>query len=398
MDPRHVFISCSLFHMLALGMICTGAYVPFMLKLGLELADIQRINIVFFLTIFFLEIPTGALADGKSRRWSVTAGYLAWMFGMACYSQAQGFWSACLAESINGIGVAFVSGAFDAWLRDSLNKRHQPDEYLPTKMYAQGAASLGMIIGGTIGNLISAHDPRLAWICASGIMLITTLIARFGMDNSGEVHVNLRITPTEAVRQSVQALRSNPHLRWIALASMTYGLVLPFNHYWAPFFEARWSASRLDIIWLIMQGSLGIVAVTSRLGWWKNVPKLPAIAISLMACGASLALTGNANGILGPLFWTMIHEMARGLYKPQLDDALHLAVKSEWRATAGSLQSTIQTLGWAGILLGVSWGMAGKKATDTVIGNSWIISGSLLTISGLFLYLTRPRLAMQPNT
>ena len=77
MDPRHVFISCSLFHMLALGMICTGAYVPFMLKLGLELADIQRINIVFFLTIFFLEIPTGALADGKSRRWSVTAGYLA---------------------------------------------------------------------------------------------------------------------------------------------------------------------------------------------------------------------------------------------------------------------------------------------------------------------------------
>jgi len=62
-------------------------------------------------TVFLFEIPTGVLADVKSRRLSVIIGYVVMGFGFLVEGLLPFFWPLAAAQVLWGLGYTFTSGA-----------------------------------------------------------------------------------------------------------------------------------------------------------------------------------------------------------------------------------------------------------------------------------------------
>ena len=84
--------------------LSAATYVPWLLSLGLSLSQVMLINTGFWLAIVLFEIPTGMLADARSRAWSLRIGFILPAIGMTIRFFADDFGEALASEIIDGIG------------------------------------------------------------------------------------------------------------------------------------------------------------------------------------------------------------------------------------------------------------------------------------------------------
>src|SRR6185369_4258736 len=103
--------------------IISAIYVTFLIHNGLNLFQVNLVNAIFFLTLFLCEIPTGAFADIFGRKTSFVAACGMLCASMFVYGSSHTFFGFVLAEMLGAVGTTFRSGAFQAWLVDSL-KHH----------------------------------------------------------------------------------------------------------------------------------------------------------------------------------------------------------------------------------------------------------------------------------
>jgi DHA3 family tetracycline resistance protein-like MFS transporter len=71
-------------------------------------------------TVFLCEIPTGALADVKSRRLSIIIGYFLIGLGFVVEGSLPYFAAVAFAQVLWGLGYTFTSGATQAWIADEI--------------------------------------------------------------------------------------------------------------------------------------------------------------------------------------------------------------------------------------------------------------------------------------
>jgi DHA3 family tetracycline resistance protein-like MFS transporter len=100
------------------------------------------------LSYFFMQLPTGVLADMVSRRLCVVAGVVLIGAGLAEQGLTPGFGNLLVGQFVIGLGAALQEGALDAWIADELDQKRMTPVYLR-------AAQLGLI-GGVIGSVLSA--------------------------------------------------------------------------------------------------------------------------------------------------------------------------------------------------------------------------------------------------
>ena len=72
-------------------------------------------------SMFLFEIPTGAIADGFSRKYSVIMGFLITGFSVIGVGFTSTFWLVLILFVLAGIGMTLVSGAEESWVIDNLN-------------------------------------------------------------------------------------------------------------------------------------------------------------------------------------------------------------------------------------------------------------------------------------
>ncbi len=143
-------------------------YVLFLLSRGANLWQASLVNICFMVTVFFMEVPTGAFADHYGRRLSIMISCGLMLGGSVLYFFSHCFWFFVLSEIIVGVGITFMSGALDAWLVDSL--QHHGYSSLKAKVFRrrQLFEAGGIIIGSTIDENRVKHihfDHCLAKQC-----------------------------------------------------------------------------------------------------------------------------------------------------------------------------------------------------------------------------------------
>jgi MFS family permease len=290
---------------------------------------------------------------------------------------------------IVGIGGAFVSGALSAWITDALIRRGEVGELrrvFATAGIVRGVAALG---AGFIGAMVGAWSLRSAWLLDAIFLVIATLIALRSMRDEGEPVE--RITEWEALRKSMALVRSRPALRWGIAASMIFGLVVPFNHYWSLYFREEVSQVGLGIIWIV------IYAAVTASGFLVRHVRVPQgsewhlIAWVLVAAGLGLSGMGLASGLMIPIAFTVLHEIGRGAFEPLVDSFTQHRVESSYRATYGSLHSLLGRIGFGLTLVGVWIGTHALPNTIPTIRVVLLISGTLLAVLALLLWLFRPQ-------
>ncbi|MDD5251396.1 MAG: MFS transporter [Patescibacteria group bacterium] len=378
--------------LMSLGMAFTATtYVPWLLHIGLDLREIPLVNAVFFAAIALAELPTGMLADGRSRAWSVRIGLLIYAVGHPAYGLACGFWSAVFIEALVGVSFAFMSGADQAWLTDALAERGERDSLgrvLGTTAIWNATAFL---VGGFAGAWLGAADLRLPWLTGAPFAVAAFAVSCIWMRGQGEpTH---RVGELEAFRLSRAALGNDRALVWTACAAAAYGLVLPFNYFWTPLLGDRTGLAGLSWVWVAIYGSTMLAGwfVRRRNGWRGR--EAHGVTVALILAGLGLAGAGLASGVVLPVLLTIIHEFGRGAFSPLLSALTQRHVTSEFRATYGSFQSLIARGGYAVVVFALWTILGGQPNDSSVIGPTWLICGGLLAAVSLVLWLLRPRAA-----
>ncbi len=114
---------------------------------------------------------------------------------------------------------------------------------------------------------------------------------------------------------------------------MSFALVLPFNHYWAPFFLERISQIGMIGIWVPMYSALALSGLLIRHVNWFAGHEHRGILIAIVMTGLGLMFLGMTLGVVLPLACAMLHEGGRGFFQPLLETFTQKHVESAYRAT-----------------------------------------------------------------
>lgn len=154
----------------------TGFYfsisVLYMKSRGLDLFQIYLLESVISISIMFLEIPTGYLADRFSRKAFVVWGHLFFFLNMLIFYFARSFPFFALADICFGIAIAMVSGADRALLIGTLKEDGRNSDTKELFSLLKSCRTLALLISLPIGSWLASYNlafPVLAHVLVLGL-------------------------------------------------------------------------------------------------------------------------------------------------------------------------------------------------------------------------------------
>lgn len=199
-----------------------GALVPFFTEWGgLTLPQLFLLQAWFFLWIFLLEVPTGAVADKYGRKASLICANACLLGATAVYATGKGLPRFLFAEFLWAASAALASGADEAMVYDSL--KAAGDEGGSKKALARLASfDIGAIaVAAPAGSLMAARwglrFPMAAMLVPFGLGLLVTLTLL--EPPTGET--GPKPAYREVVTRGVRYFASHKALRALAFDSVT---------------------------------------------------------------------------------------------------------------------------------------------------------------------------------
>ncbi|MEK7620641.1 MAG: MFS transporter [Patescibacteria group bacterium] len=384
---RTYYLFFALIH-IGMGLHVT-AYTPFLASIGLSLGEIALVNTIFWGVLITAELPTGMLADGRSRAYSLKLGAGISALGALAYVFAIGFWSAAFAEAVLAVGGAFISGAGTAWIADALAREGRGEEL--RRVYATESLikSVCFLMGGVAGAVLAVIDYRLIWIGYVVGGACSSFIAHTKMNGRGEPLEY--VSEWMAFRLALRALWQSRALIWSVCAILVFDAVIAFNHYWALYFKPEVGQLGLSWIWVVMYlGLLGASQFVRR----SSVPQgreASLIAFSLLLAGVGIGLVALAPTLGLAVSAVVVHEVGRGLFEPLSNSFVQSRLHTSYRATFGSLQSLLGRAGLAVIPLIIWLSIEGQPDTPETIAMVWLASAVYLILGATALWFTRTR-------
>ncbi|WP_311922747.1 MFS transporter [Microbispora sp. H10836] len=146
---------------------------------GLSPAQISSLFVIWSVTGFVLEVPSGVWADLVSRRWLLAAAPLLAGTGYALWTFAPSYWSFALGFVLWGAGGSLRSGTLQALVYEELDRRGATGRY---PSLAGRAAALGttavMAATALAGPVLAVGGMRAAGLAS---VLVTLLGAAVGL-------------------------------------------------------------------------------------------------------------------------------------------------------------------------------------------------------------------------
>lgn len=222
-----------------------------------ELTPLQLVLIGTTLetTIFVLEIPTGIVADLKSRRLSVIIGYVIIGVSYLVVGTFPVVWAVVSSQVLWGLGYTFTSGATQAWVADEIGEARAGQAFLRGTQAARAGALLGIPISVVLGR-IALHWPIL--LTGGGLLLTAGFLAS-AMSEEGfkPVPPGERTTwdsVLKTLQDARQVVRRQPALLTLLAIALFYGL-------YSEGFDRLWTPHLLDNFPIMAQGAVEPVLV-----------------------------------------------------------------------------------------------------------------------------------------
>ncbi|HMB17464.1 MAG TPA: MFS transporter [Candidatus Paceibacterota bacterium] len=364
-------------------------YVIFLKSQGMNLLQINLVNLGFFLTIFLFEIPTGAFADVFGKKKSFVLSCFLWSLSFFVYGYSKSFIGFFAAESIAAIGKTFSSGAFEAWVINRLNRFNYNGEL--DKLFAK-EEYLGRgfgIIGAFIGAWISDISMVWVWYIGGFLFFLVGIVSILIMEEENHREEELSIksgfrSMAKNIKVSIRYGVKNKTIRFIILMVLIqFFFVQGFNMQWSIYFSRFFGPIRkLGFIWTgislsLILGSFIAPYLLRKVGSNKKMLMIP-----LVISGIFIILATLFGPYLAILFF-FLHEVGRGIFTPIRKSYINECIDSDdKRATINSFGSIVHHVG-GGFGLVVS-GIIAKSYSIEV---NWLVMGSLLVIFSIAAYL-----------
>lgn len=386
MRSERIYYSFQFVKSLAFGFLA-ALYIPYLLDVvGLSYGEVSLVNAIFWLTILLAEVPTGMIADGRGRGFSIVLGSVAMLIGAIVYFFAGSFIAVAIAESLVGIGFAFYSGALDAWVVDAKDRASSLHVIYGRKAIAQGVGTWTGILGGwLVTHLINLHAIYGGFTVAISILL---LIAWVFMRNGQEER---RLSEREALVASWRQLRDDQAMRWIVLVRMSFGAVSVFNMYWTPVALTVLDVSQLSLLFIPMYGALIIAGwlVTRHKGDVRHEARNVVLSIGFTFLPLAGVWIGQPFILMAGCF--ILHEFSRGAYPILTSIFIDRRITPDHRATLQSLTSFAASVGMGGVLFTLWLLFKFMPDTPEMVIWVWRVTAIIMAIVCFFLYRIRPK-------
>ncbi len=197
-------------------------FLRVVVDVGLDPLQLLLLGTTKEVTILLVEIPTGVVADIRSRRLSVILSFLICGSAVVGAGLADTFTALVLTQALWAFGTTFRSGAETAWFTDEVGSVDVVDAVLPRRARLE---AVGSIVGLTTTALIAAATDLSTALVAVGALLIGwSIVLTTGMPETGfERHAaSAGNRVRELLGEGVEASRK-PGLRVLLFASVVTG-------------------------------------------------------------------------------------------------------------------------------------------------------------------------------
>lgn len=196
----------------ASGLMFTVLALMYIQVAGMDPLQLVLVGTVLEASYFICEVPTGALADTRSRRISVIVGFaicaITWM-GEAVVPTFVGI---ILFEAVRGIGEAFLSGAQDAWIAGEVGD----DAVAPLFLRGHQLSEAGFILSIAASVGLGSIDLRLPVFTGGALFAGLTVYLLFAMPERRFVRAPATVRPwaqlADTARHGSRLIRGSPLL------------------------------------------------------------------------------------------------------------------------------------------------------------------------------------------
>ena len=322
---------------------------------GLSPFQLVLVGTVLEVAAFVAEVPTGIVADLRSRRLAVVVGYLLIGAGFTLEGAVPAFGAVLAAQVIWGTGAAFTSGAWQAWVVDETSEDRAEGLFLRGAQLALAAGIAG--IAGSVA--LGWTTPRVP-VVVGGILWMLVgcalwcLMSEHGFTPLQRVERTAFRQAIRTGRSGLRLVRAVPVLAALALAQLFSGLSSEaVDRLWTPqFLTIGLPTGARAVVWFgviaVVSMLIGIVAIGLARRHVEGRGDLRAARVMIgltmlqvVAIGA-FAAAGNVAVALAA-WWAL--QLARDVSGPVTAGWLNRHVPAETRATVLSLQAQANAAG-----------------------------------------------------
>lgn len=160
---------------LSFHMMFTAAGLYRIDNAGLELYQLILIGSALEIAIFVFEVPTGIIADIKSRKLSIVIGLFIIALGIFIEPLTTIFMVIFVSQLVLGLGYTFISGALDAWISDELPIDRLEHTIISGSQLYRLLSILGIVLAAVIGFV----DIRIALYTSSILFVFLSCFSMF---------------------------------------------------------------------------------------------------------------------------------------------------------------------------------------------------------------------------
>lgn len=361
-----------------------STYVLFLLDHGLNFLEVNLVNLTFMASIFLLEIPTGAFADSLGRKNSVVFGYLFWAICHLVYFMSGSLWMFLIAEILGAIGACLISGAFEAWAVDTLKFQGYTGGF--EEIFAKGGifASIGTMVGAVIGGYLGSVNLAIPWLAGFIVLFSLFVFSKLYMKEEYFKPKPFKLKSTFAEMKkiasaSVKYSIKHPIVVNIVAAGLLLGIATqPWNMFWSPYFNEDLNIDVSLLGWVFAAISIfsmaGMYFAKHTLVRLKERRKVLIFNVLLISIAIAISALADMPSLV--VFFFLVHEIGRGMWKPIQTALMNDYIPSEQRATVISFDSMVSHGGSA-----VGLFASGIVATAYGVPVSWIAAAALLLLA-----------------
>lgn len=363
--------------------------------------------------IALLDVPTGAYADAVGRdravRWSFFFRMLFFIFLAAiaiCRTRAMAFTCGLLSCLAFALAASLFSGAFTAWVVDSLRRTAPTASYEAVISrgyeFLLGAQVVGSLLG--VGCYL-AGVPSLAYLLGASACFACMAYCMTTMDAAAAAGARRKPALAELARRGGEYIvtgftvcRREPALLALVGFMATFAfLVNLVDFLWPVAMQSRFGTREFSLEWTGMAIAIGFISLlgarlltTINQRWQRRNQHVPSsvlriylVVAAFIAALPVLALATiwrEAQGTFGYFAATILAvELAYGMVCPCYDSLVNHYIPPQHaneRATVMSVGSCFK-----GILIFCLSVPAGGHSGDTTM-NGWVLPAALVTIAG----------------
>ncbi len=362
--------------------------ILFMLSKGLDLLQVNLVNIFYMGSVFLLEIPTGAVSDmfGRKRSFLIACFFIS--FSFTIYYRSSTFLWFGIAEVVAALGMTFHSGALEAWFVDSLDMNGYMEK--KDKLFGRAAmlASGASIVAGLLGAYLGSFNLAFPFLAGALLVLITLLMGHILMDEvyfkKEKLSFENGITRIKEIINFsiVYGVRNRIVLLLIVPGAISMFAYMAVMQYWQPYFQGIANTQEVGYAWVAL--SVGLMVGSFLVQWTSLLKRYHVLIWSTLLCAVTPLGLALSNTFLVSLPLFLFYFIGRGVMLPTRKAYINDHIPKETRATILSFDS-MMSRGAAALGL-IIFGLIAKYTS--LIG-SWYAASVIILLGVPALLLLR---------